>query len=186
MYNYLSIELPLESIGHITNLKAMDLREMPFVTNTHIPESFCNLKQLIFFDMTFMQYLDSFPYDCIAQEWQEIAYIKIEAIPAITYLPPTVWSLPNLQTVILDYSNYNTSYFTFDTFTKYTKTLTKVSLSGSSKMCNGSIIIDNERYTGFEYLGTNFTGQDVENHVLLQFIQQFDPCLFPCNVYTWV
>ena len=187
--NYEPIGLPFESLSKLTKLKAVSLTEIPNALSTIIPESFCNLKEIIYFELQFITFISDIPFDCIASEWKSLEYFKMEVIPFVHDIPTHFWLLPNLQTVLIDFSKKNTSYFTFDSFTSYSTSLKNVSLTDAGVLCNGSIRIDNIEYAGFGYLGAgraagvNFTAQDVENHALLQFIQQYHPCFFPCSHY---
>ena len=188
--SYIDIEIPFESMGQISKLKAFVTTNVPFLSNNEISNEMCNLNEIIYFHMTFTQYLSIVPFDCISENWNQLTYMRLEFFPLMQDINPNFWNLPKLQTAILDSCDFQKKYFTFDTFNGFSKQLDTVSLSATDDLCNnGTIIIDNIKYHGFGYLANkNFTYNDVNNDQsgLLNFIQTFDPCSYPCDSTDWV
>ena len=185
--SFVPTEIPFDSLSKITNLKAISLLEAQYATNTLIPDSLCNLHELIYFDITFIQRVNYFPFDCVITNLPNLAFIKLEVFPLINYINPLIFNMPNLKTVLFDYSDFNISYFTFDKFNKFSNKLQRVSLSGAGELCQGNIIVNGTSYTGFEYLGNDydvFTSDEIEQYPLLEFIVKYNPCSFPCDEYS--
>ena len=199
IHNYDELYIPYESISSCINLKAIALKYVPFPNNTHMPDEICNLKNIIFLEMTFQRELAYLPFDCIASEWKELTYITMEVFPLIENMSPQFWQLPKLQTALLEYFELNASDFGFDSFNGFSNSLSRVSVTGSDALCSsGDITIDGTKYWGFGYLADatldanndtvsqtiNFTKEDVEQYPILQFITKFDPCSKPCDSYA--
>ena len=188
-HSYVEMEMPFESISKLTKLKAVVLNSISRMTNPTVPDSICDLKYIKHLALSFTEHLEYFPFDCIVESWTELTFFQFEALPAIQQFSNQLWNLPNLKRVILDFCNFDSSYFEFDTFNGFSSSLEVVSLNGNDDICDGNITVDNITYYGFGYLWSKqepmgiFSAKDVLNDEsnLLEFIQTFDPCYPPCN-----
>ena len=185
--------MPFESIAKLTEIKGFMLNSMPFVANTVVPDVICDLKYVKLLDMSFTYNLEYFPFDCIVESWTDLAFFQFEVFPQIQQFSNQLWNLPNLKRVVLDFCDFDASYFEFDTFNGFSSSLEVVSLNGNDDICDGNIIIENITYYGFGYLQNEhgssiFNQTDVVNDEsnLLEFIQTFDPCNPPCSEPIWV
>ena len=132
-------------------------------------------------------FVGSVTFFCINTQTTTKQIDRLEVFPSITNISADFFLLPNLQTVLLDFTGFDAHYFQFDTFNGYSSSLKTVSLSWNDKICNGSIMINNTQYSGFYHLGQRYFNQSqVENDEtqLLKFIQTFDPCYQPCDSWT--
>ena len=198
MQNEQEFEMPFDSLFKLTNLKSIRLDNVRKMTNTRLPDSICDLKELRVFDMIFTYTMEYIPFECMSKNLKKLYKFDITVFPLITYVDPQIWTLDSLNTVLLEFLNLNQSSFQLDTFPEtFSKDLKKVSLYGNSDICgqNGisTIIIDNKTYNGFDYLissynynnysdGDNyFNSSELAESSLLQFIVKFNPCFSPCD-----
>lgn len=110
--------IPFDAFAKLEKMKAMLFDEIVQVTNKEIPKDICNLKQIRYFDIVFARLVEYIPYDCIAQEWKELRYLRVATFPKISYILPEIWKLPKLETVILTDNGFSVTKksFDFDTF----------------------------------------------------------------------
>ena len=201
-YNNAEFYMPFDSISQIAQLKALELKFMPAMSNEEIPQSICDLKLVQYLELTFSYTLKTVPWDCIASNWENLAHIDATALIFVNYIDPNFWLLPSLSSALLDYADFNQSTFTFDTFIGYSNELSVVSLHGNTAICGNSnddskIFINGTEYNGFGYLNysssesfiniNNVNDTYVYNYnyddmyPLLSFIEKFDPCHFVCS-----
>lgn len=184
--------MPFESISQLTKLKAIYIDKVPYFNNTVVPSTVCQLTDIVFFSMILgSNFIKSIPFDCIADSWTNLEYFDLFGYPGLTKIDPKFFLLPKLKTAFFDWTNFNSSYFTFKKFNGFSDTLNTVSLSLNSGICYDNITVNNTVYDGFGYLnsesnGTNtFTYSDDnrpdEKYALLKFIAKFDPCEATCD-----
>ena len=176
-YNDASIYIPFESIGKISNIKAISTYAIPLANNTVVPSIICDLQNIVYFELSVAFNIESFPFDCVGKDWVKLQYFVVERLFRLSQIDLTLFELPNLETAFFDGSDFDASQFQLDTFPQYSKSLKQVSLSSDNELCYGNIVIDDVQYNGFEYLAThilenctttiNFTDVDVEEYPLL-------------------
>ena len=178
--------IPFQAFAKLDKMKAIVLKNIPYLANQEIPDDICNLRQMRYFEMTFAAFIEYIPYDCMAENWKELRFIKFETFPKILYITPEIWKLPHLQTVILTHNGFsvNSKSFDFDTFDGYSNSLATIWLSSANGICgNGSISINNTEYRGFGYLANAIDSgnYNYDNSDLLEFIKKYDPCAATCS-----
>ena len=181
------MRIPFDAIAQLTNLKALVLNKV-WSDVTEIPESICNLRQMIYFEISNKIDLKQIPIKCISTHWNNLMYFDFVSFWDVKHdFDPSFWQLPKLETAYFDQSYFGSGGFEFDTFGGFSDSLKHVSFSKSPFICAGSIIINNVEYEGFGYLSNHtndpFTATNVENDQsrLLEFIQKFDPCTNHCQ-----
>ena len=186
-----TVSFPFKQFATLDKMKAIDISNVANLANEKIPDDICNLKQMRLFDINFAPYVEYIPYDCIAQNWKELRWMKFDTFPQILSITPDIWKLPNLRTVILANNGFTVASKSFDlsTFDGFSESLTRVLLASTFGVChNGSVVINGAEYKGFGYLSNStFSSSDVENDdtKLLEFIQTFDPCAATCSTVTF-
>lgn len=190
-FNDVAVEIPFESISKLNTLKALTIWDWSFATNIQIPNDICNLKKIVYFSLTYMPEITSFPFDCIGEQWSDLTYLRIHLFAHITNVDLKLLKMSNLNTLYIESADLDPMYFDLDSFDGYSSSLKRISLSGNERLCNGSIWISNTEYYGFGHLtssngNNNFTNDDLNEYTLLQFIQTFDPCYHPCETLSFV
>ena len=156
------IEFPFDSIGTLSNLKVLQINRIPGANNTYMDSSICNLKQLIYFELDFMQYLSQVPFDCISK-LDDLFYFAMVYMFLIEEADPTLWNMNSIRSIFLDFNSLKQSNFDFDTFGGFSSKLEKVSIQAPNDVCQSylnsyqNIIIDEKEYSGFGYLYDNST-----------------------------
>ena len=102
--------IPFKAFAKLDKMKAISILNSPYIANTEIPDDICNLKEMRYFSMGFAPYVESIPCDCIAENWKQLRFLQFETWPQITYIPPDIWKLPNLQTVVLPDNGFTQEY----------------------------------------------------------------------------
>ena len=171
-----TIEFPFESIATLSNLKVLFIHQVPWANNTHIDKTICNLKQLTFFDIDYMEKLSAMPFDCIADSLDKLFHFSMTYMLLIEDIDPKFWNMDSIQSIFLDFSHsLKQSNFDFDTFTGYSEKLEKVTIQAPSQVCQSStstyqnIIIDQQQYSGFGYLYDNLTKINNNNITLVPY-----------------
>ena len=178
--NYCPVYMPFESLSSLTNLVAISIEDVFFMTNEEISREICKLSEVRYFNLGGIFDLTHIPFDCIAQNWQKLEYLEVRGVPLISYMTPKIWSLPQLSTVILSGCNFNQSTLNFDGY--YSDDLKKVAVYGNYHICAGNISINGKSYRGFEYLDNSDDEDELlTRQVTLSFIEQFDPCYEVCE-----
>ena len=190
-YMGLNTTIPFKSFSKLEKLKAMVLTDCYHVLNQEIPDDMCNLKEIKYLEIEYLRFVEYIPYDCIATNWKELRYLVVAGILQTTYMPPQIWNLPNLETVLIAGNAFSIAEksFDFDTFDGFSESLRSVWLPNGVEICtNGTIVIDNVEYKGFNYLGYGRNStliSDDDNTELLKFIAKFDPCRSPCAIVSF-
>ena len=182
-----TIEFPFKSIGTLSNLKVLNIHQVPSANNTYIDSSICNLKQLVYFNLDFMQHLSQIPFSCISQ-FDDLFYFSMTHMFLIEYIDPIFWNIDSIESIFLDFSlSLKQSNFDFDTFNGFSSKLEKVSIQSSSDVCQSytndyqNIIIDGKEYSGFGYLYDNLTQINNNNIQLVPYISNNSDI----NTYTF-
>ena len=188
--------IPFESFSKLSKMKAIVMTECYHVLNQEIPDDICNLKEIKYFELEYTRHIEYIPYDCIATNWKELRYLIVAGFRRISYITPDIWNLPNLETVLMPDNAFSVTEksFDFDTFDGFSESLRSVWFSSGISICtNGSIVIDNVEYKGFNYLGGFGTNSrlslslssDDDDTKLLEFVAKFDPCGSPCSILSF-
>ena len=179
------IHFPFESIGTLTNLKVLSIAQVPHENNTYTDNSICNLKQLVYFQIDYMQMLSQVPFGCIANQIDDLFYFSMTYMLLIKDIDPDLWNIKSLQSIFLDFSvNLKQSNLNFDTFNGYSQMLEKVSIQAPSEVCQSytsnyqNIIIDQKEYSVSGYLYDNITKINNNNIQLV-------PCNNSINSYKF-
>ena len=204
-YNDKEYTMPFNDISKLSQLKAFHVEDASYMTNIEIPKSFCNLEELRYFVLKFTFDLEHFPFYCIHTKMIKMQHFWLSTFPYLDdYIDPKMWKMPQLGSVVIEFTDLNQSLFTFDTFLGYSNSITDVSLDGNVKLCtsssdfNNTIIINDVSYFGFGHLNDYLIerGLDINNGFntddetlglddnglsLLKFIEMYDPCNSPCS-----
>ena len=112
--NFEEIEFPFKSIGTLSKLKVLQINQVPYSNSTYIDESICNLKQLIYFELDWMEKLSQIPFDCIANQLDHLLYFSMTYMFLIEDIDPIFWNTKSVQSIYLDFSlNLKQSNFNF-------------------------------------------------------------------------
>lgn len=88
----LNVHIPFDAIAQLTKLKALVVEHIQWANNTEIPASICNLRQMIYFEISFMVNMDKIPIECISTHWNDVVYVNFEAFPLVTHdFNPKFW-----------------------------------------------------------------------------------------------
>ena len=147
-----NVHVPFDAISQLTNLKALVLENVIWSNNTYIPDSICDLTQIVFFKVGFMVYLTNSSLNCISNNWNHLTVFHMNGFPLVTTIfDAHFWHLPSLQVVSVERCDLTPKNFQFDEFTGYSSSLKRVSFNGNREICSGFVVIDNVTYQGFAY-----------------------------------
>eukprot|EP01084_Bolivina_argentea_P151912 265094_1 len=153
-----------DSIGKLTNLKYLNLRDSERYLSGIISDSICNLKQLKYLDLS-ISFITSIP-DCIG-DLTELYGVNFRGMGSMEYITPNLFRLPNIISIVAYFSFLNASSIPADG--KWSKSLKTIFLQ-ENPVCN--------------QLNTLNPSQ-------IQFMDNFQACFKPCaqssdcSTYNW-
>lgn len=148
-------------MGKLVNLKLFDVGESAQFSN--ITDDICKWKQLRYFRMI----TTSIPMlpDCIGDSWTPMRRIELFATPKLTYVPKSVFQLPQLITFYAIFSGIRYDAFSFDTNDKFGSNLKRVFLQQTKSVSNA--------------ICNNY---DKLSNKTIEFIDKYNACDITCNL----
>eukprot|EP01083_Nonionella_stella_P003041 8659_1 len=141
-----------KSIGQLTSLKYLDLRESHRFVSGKISESICNLAQLKYLNIE-TNLISRVP-DCIA-DLTDLYGVNLRGLPNLNYITPRLFELPNIVSIIGYYGGFNASSIPAEWATSLTTVFFQ-----ETPLCDEV---------------------DTMTPLQLAFMDQFDPCYKPCG-----
>eukprot|EP01083_Nonionella_stella_P071944 193628_1 len=142
-----------DSIGQLTELKYLNLRESTKYLDGQITDSLCRLKSLRYLDLE-TSFITKVP-DCIGQ-LQQLYGVSFRGLLNVHYVTPELFRLPNIVTIKAYFAGLNASSIPDDT---WGESLNSVFLQDNA-LCNQ---------------------MDLMTPLQLKFMETFDPCYEPCG-----
>ena len=167
-----SVYIPWQALGNIEKMQALYFHTI-YHEISDIDDSICNLKQLSFLQFAALLLLNSFPIDCF-DNWHNLKYFHLLWLPSTQYINPKLWVLSNIRTIIIQYTEINDTSFNNDYFKEngFSSSLDSVYFTGDGICSNTSLL---------SILGTSTNSLNEDYYWMKTFIDQFNPCLDPCN-----